>query len=94
MIVWKLTATGAGPGTVSYTHLYEEIQTLTASRRFEQKIMNLLPFLIILYVDLTSPGFFDQMYTTVVGRIVMSGCLAIYGAAYWISGKILDITVS
>lgn len=74
--------------------VHEEIQTMTASRRFEQKIMNLLPFLIILYVDVTSPGFFDQMYTTAAGKMVMTGCLAVYAAAYWISERILDITVS
>lgn len=35
----------------------EEIATLTASRRFEQKIMNLIPFFIVFYVDSASPGF-------------------------------------
>ena len=36
----------------------EEIHTLTAARVFEQKIMNGIPFGIILYIDFTSPGFF------------------------------------
>lgn len=72
----------------------EEIQTMTASRRFEQRIMNLLPFLIILYVDFTSPGFFELMYTTLTGRLLMTGCLAVYGAALWLSGRILRIEVS
>ena len=74
--------------------VHEEICTMTASRRFEQKIMNLLPFLIILYVDITSPGFFSLMYTTATGRLIMTGCLATYAAACWLSGRILNITVS
>ena len=57
----------------------EEIHTMTASKAFEQKIMSLVPVLIVLYIDLTSPGFFDIMYRTMAGRLVMSGCLAVYG---------------
>ncbi len=71
----------------------EEIRTLTASRKFEQRIMSLMPFLMIFYIDSTSPGFFTVMYTTAMGRIVMSGCLAAYGFSCYLSGKILDIKV-
>lgn len=71
----------------------EEIATLTASRRFEQRIMSLMPFCIILYVDVASPGFFDSLYTTIAGRIVMSGCLAVYGLSCYLSHRILDIKV-
>lgn len=71
----------------------EEILTMTAEKRFEQKIMSALPFLIILYIDLTSPGFFGVMYETVAGRAVMTVCLAVYAAAVWLAGKIMDIEV-
>lgn len=73
--------------------VHEEIRTMTASRRLEQRIMNLLPFFIIIYIDITSPGFFDLMYTTATGHLLMTGCLAIYIAAIWLSGRILDIGV-
>lgn len=71
----------------------EELRTLTASRKFEQKIMSLMPFLIILYIDGTSPGFFQVMYTTLAGRVIMSGCLAVYVLSCYLSWKILDIQV-
>ena len=69
----------------------EEIRTMTASRQFEQKIMNLIPFFIVFYVEGSSPGFFDQMYGTGLGRVLMSGCLAVYLAAFCLARKILDI---
>lgn len=69
----------------------EEIQTITASKQFEQKIMNMLPFFIIIYIDVTSPGFFDLMYGSWMGRGVMTACLAVYLLAWYLSGKILDI---
>lgn len=71
----------------------EEIRTMTASKQFEQKIMNLIPFFIVFYVELSSPGFFDQMYRTGLGRIVMSGCLVIYLISFLLAERILDIEV-
>ena len=71
----------------------EEIQTMTAARVFEQKIMNGIPFGIILYIDFTSPGFFDIMYGTWMGRLIMTLCLAFYMGAVILSGKILDIEI-
>lgn len=68
----------------------EEIQTLTAAKRFEQRIMNLFPFFIIWYMKLTSPGFLDCMYQTTLGRIVMSICLILYLTAFVAAEKILD----
>ena len=71
----------------------EEILTMTASRQFEQKIMNLIPFFIVFYVESASPGFFDQMYNTNMGRMLMSGCLAVYLISYVLAKKILDIEI-
>ena len=71
----------------------EEIMTLTASRQFEQKIMNLIPFFIVFYVEGTSPGFFDQMYRTGMGRGLMTLCLGLYLTAFWLSERILEIEV-
>ena len=71
----------------------EEILTMTAEKQFEQRIMTLMPYLIVLYVDLSSPGFFSQMYETAVGRVVMTGCLVVYLLAWRVSGKILQIEV-
>lgn len=71
----------------------EELITLTAEKKFEQRIMNLMPFFIVLYIDLSSPGFFTQMYETTVGRIVMTVCLLVYLCACFLSGRIMKIEV-
>lgn len=73
--------------------IQEEIETMNASKQFEQKIMNMIPFLIVIYIDITSPGFFDTMYKTGLGRIVMTVCLVIYLGAYVLSGQIMRIEV-
>ena len=66
---------------------------MTASRVFEQKIMNAVPFGIVLYIDFTSPGFFRQMYGLWSGRAVMTLCLLMYAGAAALSKHILNIEV-
>ena len=73
--------------------IQEDILTATASRRLEQKIMNMIPILIVVYLDVTSPGFFDVLYTTLVGRLIMTGCLVVYLGAIVLAKKMLEISV-
>lgn len=70
-----------------------EIETSLAAKKYEQRIMSVMPCGIILYMELASPGFLDVMYTTMFGLLAMTGCLLIYlGAIYW-GTKIVDIQV-
>lgn len=71
----------------------EEIITMTAAKRFEQRVMNMFPLLIVLYIDFSSPGFFNIMYTTIIGRICMSVGLTVYLLAIYISKRLLNIEV-
>lgn len=69
-----------------------EIDTLLSAKRLEQKIMNAMPIALMLYVDLTSPGYFDRMYHSAAGIGIMSVTLAIYAFAYIWGRNISDIT--
>ena len=75
------------------TTVNEEIKNMTASRRYEQKIMNLLPFMIIIYIDLSTEGFLDVMYDCFAGRVIMTICLIMLGVSYMLSQRILEIKV-
>lgn len=70
-----------------------EIDTVTASKRFEQKLMNLLPFLIIIYMNISSSSFLKPLYTTIEGRLLMTFALVVYYFSVKISKKILEIEV-
>ena len=71
----------------------EEIITMTTAKRFEQTVMNIFPLFIVLYIDISSPGFFNIMYTTVIGRACMSIGLIVYLFAIYISKRLLNIEV-
>ncbi len=68
-----------------------EIGTQIAAKKMEQGIMDLVPFGIILYIDATSPGFFDSLYGSAFGILLMSVLLAVYLAAYLLAERILKI---
>lgn len=70
-----------------------EIDTVTASKRFEKKLMNLLPFLIIIYMNISSSSFLRPLYTTLEGRLLMTFALVVYFFSVKISKKILEIEV-
>lgn len=70
-----------------------EIQVLTSAKRLEQNIMSLVPFGIVLYVSITSAGYFDVLYTTSAGRAIMTVCLGLYMAAYVTGRKMTEIQV-
>lgn len=70
-----------------------EIDTSLSAKRLEQNIMSLVPAMILLYVQLVSPGFLDVMYHNLTGIVVMTLCLLVYGAAYFWGRKIVNIEV-
>jgi len=73
--------------------IQEDIMTATAAKKMEQKIMSIIPILIVFYIEFTSPGFFDILYTTFMGRVIMSLCLVVYLFACWLSKLFLEIEV-
>ena len=73
--------------------IHEDILTMNASKRYEQKVMNMIPFGIILYMNFSSPEFLSTLYTTLLGRITMTGCLAVYILAIYLAERIMRIEV-
>lgn len=70
-----------------------DIRTLISAKVFEQKIMSVVPFAIILYISVTSKGFFAPLYHNAAGIVIMTGCLFVYVLSGYLSGKIIGIEV-
>ena len=71
----------------------EEIRTLLHGKVMEQKIMCVVPFAIMLYIRISSPGFFDPLYHNLVGICIMTACLCLYFFGVWLSLRIVTIEV-
>ena len=67
----------------------EEIAASLSGRRMEQNIMKIMPFGILAYVGMSSPGYFDPLYGNVTGIMIMTGLLLLYLAAFYLGDRIL-----
>lgn len=70
--------------------LQRQLETDLAARRLESRIMNVVPLVILLYLHLTSPGYFDVLYGNLSGVCIMSVCLLVYLLAYALSERMLE----
>lgn len=70
--------------------LQRQLAADLAARKLESRIMNLVPLAILLYLDLTSPGYFDMLYGNLSGICIMSVCLIVYLAAYALSERMMQ----
>lgn len=71
----------------------QEIEVVLSGKKYEQRIMSVIPLGIIAYLRLTQDSYLDPVYNSVSGMLLMGACLAIYFVAYLIGGKIVEIEV-
>lgn len=70
-----------------------EIDTILAAKRYEFNVMSTIPFAIIAYMALSFPEFMNCLYGNIAGTGVMTICLLIYAAAYYLGVKLIEIEV-
>lgn len=70
-----------------------EIENAVASRKMEQRMMNLLLPGVLLFITVSSPSYSDLLYHNVSGACVMTVCLIGYLVCLQWSKRITDIRV-
>lgn len=70
-----------------------EILTMITGKKFETSIMCLIPFCIVLYLKLFSPGFLEPIYGNIFGTVFMTIMLILYFFVYKLAHKIMNIEV-
>ncbi len=68
-----------------------EISVMTSQKKFEGKIISAMPVLIIMFLNLASPGYLENLYCTLFGRLVMTAALVGIFTAYKLTEKITNI---
>ncbi|MCI9438513.1 MAG: type II secretion system protein F [Lachnospiraceae bacterium] len=69
--------------------LRQEIQMLLGGKKMELAIMKVMPFGILLYINMGNRGYFDSLYHNLTGAVIMTGCLAVYLGAYLLGEHIM-----
>lgn len=70
-----------------------EIETILSEKKLELRIMEGMPFLILMYLEVTSVGYFDVLYVGIRGRLFMTMALLLYVAAIILGNIIMKIKV-
>lgn len=73
--------------------LEQEIATLISAKRMEQRIMCVMPFIMVAYMKLTSPGYFSVLYHNVPGVLFMGVCVGVIFIAYEVGAKIIKMAL-
>ncbi len=71
----------------------EEIRTVMSEKALEQKIMCIVPVGILAFFRMTSPEFIGRLYGNPFGIGIMTGALLLYGIAFLLGVKIVEVEV-
>jgi tight adherence protein B len=71
----------------------QEIDTMLAERRFERKVLNVLPVLMLILLSASAGDYMYPIFHTAAGRVVITAAIALLTAAYFIARKIMEIEV-
>lgn len=69
----------------------QEVDTMLAERKFEQKVLNVIPIVMILLLSASAPDYMSPVFNTLAGRITMSASIVLLLIAWLISAKICDV---
>ncbi|MBN7772678.1 type II secretion system F family protein [Clostridium aminobutyricum] len=71
----------------------KDMRTLTSQKKFEAKIITLMPFILIIFLNLVSPDYLESMYQTLAGRIIMTAALLGIAISYYIMNIITEVKI-
>lgn len=73
--------------------IQKEIKTITAQKKLEGRIIALMPLIVILGLEISSPDYLEVLYTTVAGRLIMTAALLGICIAWFLSERISSIEI-
>lgn len=74
--------------------IQQEISVVVAQKRFESKILSLMPLGMIVLMKSSAGDYMEPLYDWAqLGPLVMTGCLILLAFSYWMSQRIMNIRV-
>ena len=71
----------------------QELEVLLARKKTEQRIMNLMPLLVIGMLATLSPDYVRPLYVTLQGRAIMTVCLLLALSSILVARHMADIAI-
>lgn len=73
--------------------LKQEMQSLTSASIFVFRILCFLPFIFILLIYLLNPTYFNPIFTTTIGRIILVLVILLYVFYIMVIKKVLEVRI-
>lgn len=70
-----------------------EIDTLIAAKKFEQRVMSVMPIGMVAILSLSAKDYMVPIFTTLQGRIMMTVGLIVITVMYFLSKRIMEIKI-
>ena len=70
-----------------------EMDTLLSGKKMEQKVLTIIPIVMVFVLTEATGGFMDVIFTTIAGRVTATIVLAIIAVGFFWSKKITDIEI-
>ena len=70
-----------------------EIETTITGKKFESRIMSVMPIFMVAALSASSPDFMEPVFTTLPGIIAMTIAIVLFTFAFFVSEKIVNIEV-
>lgn len=71
----------------------KEMKVLSAQKKFEGKLISLMPVIILVFLRVTSSSYIEPLYTTLAGRIIITLSILGIGYAYYLTDKITRVSL-
>ena len=69
----------------------KEIKTITAQKMLEARIISLMPLIIVVFLNIVSPGYLQPMYDSIAGNLIMTLALGMIASSYYIMSKLSEV---
>lgn len=69
------------------------IQSVLHSKEYEAKVMKLMPFAMLMYMQMFLPGFLEPLYHNTMGICVMSAVLVVYFILSLVTDRVTTVSV-
>jgi tight adherence protein B len=73
--------------------IQRDITTLLTAKKFEFRIMTVMPVFFIAFITKSSPELMEPVYTELLGRFAMSAALVLFAGAYFLGEQLIKIEV-
>ena len=74
-------------------NIEREIQSLTSQKKFEGRLIALMPLAMLVILNLLSPSYVIPLYAGLPGRLIMTGCLGAGLAGLMMMEKISHVDI-